>query len=170
MHVIRLNGPWEIKPIAHTLILPDGATTDELGVLPAAGQTQIRADWSESLGAAFRGRVRYTRRFGRPSGLETRDRVDLVVTQIDAFGAVELNGKPLVEVPWGAPATRVDITAQLRPRNILCVEVELPRADPSRPSLPRPGREGCAGGLIGEVRLEIFPGGSGPEGVSANPK
>ena len=157
MHVIRLHGPWELEPLAHTRFLPDGSTTVEPGELPPARRTQVPADWAESLGRDFRGRVRYTRRFGRPSSLETVDRVELVVTRVDAFGAVELNGELLVQIPWGKLDARVDITSQLQLRNVLCVEVELPHADPDCPPLLRPGRVDSAGGLIGEVRLEIFP-------------
>jgi len=161
IHIIRLHGPWEYEPLARTRSLPDGSTVTELDELPPGGRIQIPADWTDSLGSDFRGRVRYTRRFGRPTGLETVALVQLVLAQIDAFGTVELNGKPLVQIPCGKLDTRVDITHQLQPRNELRVEVELPRTEPDSPPLPRPGREDRPGGLIGEVRLEIFELGTG---------
>jgi beta-galactosidase/beta-glucuronidase len=110
-------------------------------------------DWSNSLGAEFRGRVAYTRPFQRPTGLSLGQRVELVLEGIDAFGSVSLNGSPLIEIPSGGEQARVDVAPLLVDRNELVVEVELPPADeePTRP----PGREQSPGGLYGEVRLEI---------------
>lgn len=157
-HIIRLRGPWDYEPLSRTRLLPDGTIREEgAGELPPAGRIQMPADWAETLGAEFRGRVRYTRRFGCPSGLATNDLIELVIVQVDALGAVHLNGRPLVGIPAGQLNTRVDITRRLQPRNELHVEVELPDVDPAAPTLPRPGRGDRPGGLIGEVRLEIFP-------------
>jgi hypothetical protein len=155
IHIIRLRGPWQYEPLARTRLLPDGSTITETGEVPGAGSMQMPADWNAALGSEFRGRVRYTRRFGRPRGLEDGDRVQLVLAQLDAFGAVCLNARPLVRIPPGMLDTRVDITDRLQPRNELSVEVELPRCDAASPPLPRLGRENRAGGLVGEVRLEI---------------
>jgi hypothetical protein len=118
------------------------------------------ADWGESLGTGFRGRVEYSRCFNRPTGLEPGQRVDLVLEGLDAFGSVALNGQRLGDIDAGAAAVRIDISSLLADRNHLVVEVELPSADDSGNSPQRPaGREHLPGGLYGEVRLEIHESG-----------
>jgi hypothetical protein len=155
-HVIRLRGPWEYCPLARTIMLADGSHRFETNNLPAAGRITMPADWGETLGADFRGRVSYLRRFGRPTGLAAADRVELVVDCADAFGCVALNGQRLGDIAAGGLPWRCDITARLRTRNELVIEVELPHLTADSPSLARSGREGLPGGLIGEVRLEIL--------------
>jgi len=121
----------------------------------AAGTVRVPADWSKELGIDFFGRVRYLRRFGRPTGLHDTDRVDLVVAQVDAWASVFLNQSALGEILLAARDTRFDVTDKLLVRNELVVEVELPRELAASPTLPRGDRAGRAGGLVGEVRLEI---------------
>jgi beta-galactosidase/beta-glucuronidase len=114
------------------------------------------ADGGAAPGADFRGRVSYRRRFGRPTGLDAADRVELVIDCVGAFGCVALNGQELGEIAAGGSPWRCDITARLQPRNELAIEVELPQLAADGPSLVRPGRDGLPGGLIGEVRLEMY--------------
>jgi hypothetical protein len=82
--------------------------------------------------------------------------VEVVVDRVDALGCVWLNGQSLGEIPAGGQPWRCDVTARLKPRNELIIEVELPPAADGASPVPRPGREGLPGGLVGEVRLEIF--------------
>ena len=152
-HVIRLRGPWEYRPLFRLAILPGGSQRRETCDLPAAGRIAVPGDWGATLGADFRGRVAYRRPFGCPTGLAAADRVDLVIERVDAYGRALLNGQSLGEIPAGGCLWRREITAGLRPRNELVVEVELPGGDPPP---ARPGREDRPGGLVGEVRLEIF--------------
>jgi hypothetical protein len=155
-HTIRLRGPWELRPLARTVLLPDGTTVAEPLPLPDGGSQQIPSDWSASLGADFRGRVRYVRWFHRPTNLTSEDRVVLRVVQVDAWGEVALNESPLGEIAVGQTDWQCDVTGRLLPRNQLCLEVELPRLAENSPALPRGGRDGLPGGLIGEVALQIF--------------
>lgn len=153
-HTIRLRGPWQCRPLARTVLIASGETASESGELPIGGRVEVPADWGGLLGADFRGRVRYTRGFGIPTGIEPGQRLDLVVERVDAFGQVFLNGQPLGTV--ADTLARFDVTVLLKPRNELIIEVELPRLTPESAPLPRPGREGLPGGLVGEVRLEIL--------------
>jgi hypothetical protein len=163
-HVIRLRGPWQVRPLARTVLVAGGSTEETPGPLPPAGRSEVPSDWGDALGRDFRGRVRYLRRFGCPTGLGEQDRVELVVERVDAFGAVWLNSQSLGPIPAGGRAVRFDITARLQPRNELVLQVELPALIAGSPPLARPGREGLPGGLIGEVRLEIVV----PEAGSAD--
>jgi beta-galactosidase/beta-glucuronidase len=144
-HAIRLRGPWDYQPLACTVLRPDGSTQAVSGSLPPAGRVEMPADWGRTLGTDFRGRVRYVRRFGCPSGLEPADRVELLIDRLDAFGTVWLNGQLLLDVPPGETPSRVDVTARLRPRNELVIEVECPRETSGMPSLQRGDRGRPAG-------------------------
>ncbi len=154
-HVIRLRGPWEYEPLARTFIAADGTRTENCENLPAPGRQHMPADWGQTLGADFRGRVRYTRRFGLPTNLEPHEQVWLVIDGIDYFGKVALNDEVLGELVGYEAPREFEITAKLRERNLLTLEVELP-AYAEGASVPfRPGRTNLPGGLIGEVRLEV---------------
>ena len=121
-----------------------------------------RAGWScpaigRGIGRDFRGRVRHVRAFGRPTRLEPGEQVWLVVSAVDLAGTAELNGQPLGPLAGFREPTRFEVTDRLAERNELVIEVELPplaEADEQRLR-----RAGLPGGLIGEVRLEIFPPG-----------
>lgn len=153
-HAIRLRGPWQYEPLARTVLLPDGTTEPEPGELPPPGRIIIPSDWGETLGADFRGRVKFLRRFNRPTGLDPLHRVFIVIEQIDAFGCVSLNEASLGEIPAVASQTQFEITKLIQPHNILCIEVELPRTSPES-DLSHRRDQNQPGGIIGEVRLEI---------------
>jgi beta-galactosidase/beta-glucuronidase len=112
----------------------------------------IPADWSATLGADFRGRVRYTRRFHRPTGLDAGERVFLVIERVNATGTAQLNGQRLGDVSRVGGPFRFEVTRQLQPSNLLTIDVELPRDDGR--TAP-PASQPLTGGLIGSVRLEL---------------
>ncbi|HPM81075.1 MAG TPA: hypothetical protein PLF81_10260 [Candidatus Anammoximicrobium sp.] len=155
-HVIRLRGPWEHRLVARTSPPAGGPPGTGTSELPPSGWVVMPADWNATLGPSFCGRVAYHRRFGRPTGLGPADRVDLVIDGVDASGSVRLNGESLGEIPLGWQVWRCDVTARLRPRNELIVEVERTPVIDGKPPIPRPGRDGLPGRLMGDVRLEIF--------------
>jgi hypothetical protein len=98
--------------------------------------------------------VRYHRVFQSPTGLESGERVWLVVEPPRSRGAVKLNGTPLGDIAFGGRAFRFDITARLEDHNRLEIVVEHPALDGDSVAnddsdINRPG------GLVGEVRLEI---------------
>lgn len=146
MHSIRLRGPWQLEPLARFALRPDGGCQRVTKTLPAACRTTMPADWSAALGHDFLGVVRYTRNFQRPTGLESGDKVWLVVEPPRSKAAVRINEHPLGEVCHGGPAGRFDITSLLAPSNLLEIEVEHSKDDAG---------DGRCGGLVGEVRLEI---------------
>jgi hypothetical protein len=112
------------------------------------------ADWSDPLGNEFLGRVRYTRTFQKPTGLERGDKVWLLVEPPRSLGIVQLVSRELGTVRWGGAGGRFDITPLLADRNTLEIIVDHPALDAAnRPSSDSSLRS--AGGLVGEVRLEI---------------
>lgn len=142
------------------------APPNDPGTAPA--RQTLPDDWSATLGPGFRGRVLYRRRFNRPTGLDAHNRVWLVIEGVDPRGHFALNGHALGTIDGYALPVESDVTELLAAANVLEVEVELPaEVAPSRahpplpaagrllPAIPRPGREHLAGGLVGEVRLEI---------------
>jgi hypothetical protein len=163
-HIIRLRGPWDYEPLARFVTQADGSTSVTNEKLPPSGVIELPADWAGVLGADFQGRVRFTRRFHRPTGLEATSRVSLVMDDVDWQAEVALNDSVLgavicsqsVESPIAqrCPA-RFDITTLLSPQNQLSIVITSPTLDAGNYPLPRPGRIGQRGGLIGLVRLEI---------------
>lgn len=91
----------------------------------------------------------WSRSFGRP-GIAAGERVWLVIER-PAAGEVLLNGRPLPPTPGGDATWRHDVTADLRRRNELRLEVR-PPLGPGTPSgrVPLPA-------ALGLVALEIEP-------------
>jgi beta-galactosidase/beta-glucuronidase len=156
-HVIRLRGPWDLEPLARDVPTGGGGYRREVGDLPAGGRVQVPGDWQASLGAHFVGCVRYTRRFNCPTNLGPDERVWLAFDGVDYQSQVTLNAQALGAVQGYGSPSRIEITSLLEPRNVLALDISLPAIVFNDEQL-RPGRAGQAGGLIGEVRLEISSG------------
>jgi len=154
MHTIRLRGPWQLEPIVRFVLQPDGTYRPVRKDLPPPAKATMPADWSEPLGADFLGRVRYQRVFQKPTGLESGERVWLVIEGPRSRGVVELNRKRLGDVSHGESFGRFDVSELLEDHNGLEIVVEHPALDASG----RTNHDSVAvapGGLVGEVRLEI---------------
>jgi hypothetical protein len=149
MHTIRLRGPWQLEPILRFVPQADGAYRWVKDGLPPAARETMPADWSSCFGPDFLGRVRYHRIFQKPTGLDSGERVFLVVEPPRSRGAVSISNRLLGEVEQGGLPSRFDITACLADHNRLEIIVEHPRSCDSPIDAQLPG------GLIGEVRLEI---------------
>ncbi len=164
LHAIRLRGPWDYVPLAAFVerdvgdvsdIGDAGALVESTVDLPPAGRMAMPADWGESLGCAFRGRVAYRRRFGQPTGVESAERVWLVCDGAEAWATLTVNGERLGDVNGPASRSEFDVTALLRERNELTATVECPRRTADGRFADRGERSALPGGLVGEVRLEI---------------
>ena len=116
-HVIRLRGPWQYEVPARTRRRPDGTTESIPDRLPPPGTISPPYDGGQFLGVDFFGRVLFRRRFGKPTGLDSGERVFLVVQSVDAFGTVELNGNRLGAIPGRGGDFRLDVTDELEPQN-----------------------------------------------------
>ena len=129
-HVIRLRGPWTYEPLEHHAGKSPAAANSPL---PDGGTGQA-PDWTETLGAHFRGRVRFTRFFNCPTNLGADERVRLACDGADARGTVALNGRKILELD-GSVARSCDITDALRPRNEIVAEIDLRLAAEEIPTL-----------------------------------
>jgi hypothetical protein len=115
-HRIRLRGPWDCEPVPLSAATDNGPrTTDEPG------------------------RVRFRRRFGYPGRIDDYERVWLTFSGVEGTADVWLNGHFLGRQEQPAGAFEYEVTALLRARNELVVEVEGP----------------AMGGLWGEVAMEV---------------
>jgi hypothetical protein len=154
MHSIRLRGPWQLEVVWRYVLDEDGTYRHDRENLPAAVRMTMPADWSAALGGDFLGRVRYCRTFQKPTGLESGERVWLVVESPRSAGVVELNRKRLGDVRGGEGTGRFDITELLEDHNRLEILVEHPAVDDEN-CAANAGAKSPPGGLVGEVRLEI---------------
>jgi hypothetical protein len=96
--------------------------------------------WGEGGLGGLAGRVRFRRRFGWPGRIDAHERVWLTFAGVDGSADLSLNGHPLGRHGPAAGLFEYEVTALLRPRNELVVEVEAPDD---------------RGGLSGEVALEV---------------
>jgi beta-galactosidase/beta-glucuronidase len=152
-HIIRLRGPWQLRPLVRFVTGGEGEHREEPLDAPPC-RVSVPGDWTDALGCDFLGRARYTRPFNRPTNLEPHERVWLVLEGVDLQGSVLLNGLLLGSAAGCQTAVRFDITMALTLHNLLEVDVTMTAAALPDPSV-RPARAGLAGGLTGEVRLEI---------------
>src|SRR5689334_15161480 len=106
MHTIRLRGPWEYSVLSRWLARGTEESTEPL---PADGKLEMPADWGATLGSDFRGRVRYRRRFGYPTGLQAEDKIDLVFERVNASGRVWLNDVLIGEIPSGGQPAKFSV-------------------------------------------------------------
>ena len=154
MHIIRLRGPWQLQAVARFAARADGHYGVVRDDLPTSTRATMPADWSESFGPGFLGRVRYVRTFQKPTGLDAGERVWLVVEAPRSKAIVRLADQSLGSVLVDGPAGRFDISSLLADRNMLEIMVEHPVPDEQSHSVDAAAI--CLpGGLIGEVRLEI---------------
>lgn len=154
MHIIRLRGPWQVEAMARFVLQPEGSYKAEHDGLPPSVRATMPADWAAVLGGDFFGRARFGRVFQKPTGLESGERVWLVVEPLRTRGVVELNRKPLGEVFWSESSARFEITELLEDHNRLEIAVEHPALDASG-AADDDSDTNVPGGLVGEVRLEI---------------
>ena len=155
MHTIRLRGPWNYQPLARTTWTPTGTSLPTEEDVPAGGRLNIPSSWEPVLGENFFGQVRFQRYFHSPTGLTEQDQVFIRIDEVDALASVYLNDQPLGDIPPGAGPTRFDVTILLQQRNQLEIVVDLPMLLSDSAPLQRAGSPEQAGGLTGEVAIEI---------------
>lgn len=117
---------------------------------------RLRQPWEE-LPATTPGRAVFCRRFNRPTGLDTWERVLLEVDRMIFSGELSVNGTPIGQLKSGQLFT-ADITHLLQPSNELRAEVDCQSAAASPPpsaSIYIVDPAEPIGSPIGDVRLVI---------------
>jgi hypothetical protein len=154
-HNIRLRAPWQLQALVRYVPLGASELREQTADLPPPAKAEVPGDWTELLGADFLGRVRYTRAFNCPTNLDANDRVWLVCEGVDGTAGFNLNGESIFTVDGCDRLASLDVTTQLRPHNLLTVDVGMFPSGHAE-HVPRAmGRAGRGGGITGEVRLEI---------------
>ena len=113
----------------------------------------LGAAWEPPAPAEADGHLLWTRRFGRPGGLQADDQVLLVVLQPTVAADVVLNGVRLPPLSAGAGHWSQDVTPLLRERNELLLTVAASANDGVTHG--QRGR-GLLPSVIGTVALEIM--------------
>jgi hypothetical protein len=129
VHRIRLRGPWQYQPLSQFQQSADGTFAEQTDSLPQGGTITPPLDLCQTpLGRAYRGRVRYRRRFGRPARIGPLEVIHLVVPPLTSAAEIHLNGNFLGQVRPHS-AGRFDVTTQLQARNEMWIDIVSP-ADP----------------------------------------
>ena len=147
-HVIRLRGPWHWE--AHDHASEDSAAAGESAHLPPSPGGRARTfSAPDGLPDALAGkairRVRLSRKFHRPTGLDSDVSVELVIERLAAVGQIRLNNAPLGSLP--SDTVRFRITDQLHTTNELQLDLDVGLEADWAPE-----------GLSVDVRLEIIGG------------
>lgn len=145
---IFLRGPWQCEPLARAERDANGGIAWSTSPLPAPSTVRLPATWKDLFGS-FRGRIRFRRRFHRPTNLEPEDRVYLAFDGIGGAAAISTNGCLLGAVPAHGGTAQFDITDVLTNENELLVDLEFT----ALAGVPD------AGGLYAAVALEIHHAG-----------
>jgi hypothetical protein len=117
--------------------------------------------WEPPAAVEADGRVFWTRRFGRPGGLEPGDRVLLVVAAAAVAAEVRVNAVSLPPLTAHADRWTHDITPLLRDRNELRITVAAPAQSDS---VREPQGRGPLPSVLGRVTLEIVAAGHAASG------
>lgn len=152
VHRMHLKGPWEYEVLSQSSALE--ATGGSAAAptapashsdVPATGTVRMPSTWEQSFGA-FRGSVRFQRRFHAPTNLDENERVFVVFDGIGGAAHVVMNDHLLGEIPNPQSTAEFEVTALLQKNNRLQIEI-------------RYEGTGCEnsphGGLWGPVALEI---------------
>lgn len=134
VHRIRLMGPWDF----------DWSGTDSSSASPQRGSIKMPCTW-RSLFGNEKGHATFSRRFHRPTNLESHEKVVLVFSGLGGDGDVSLNGVRLRSFTLADQTLECDVTERLLPFNQLQVAI---RFDPTV------GNE-APGGLYEPVIIEI---------------
>src|SRR5262245_13236267 len=119
MHTIRLRGPWQLEPVARFVPQADGTYRPVNDDLPQPARVNMPADWASAGGQDFLGRVKCSRGFNTPTGLESGHKVFLVVEEPRSEACILLAGKLVGVVYPGESTSRFDITDRLQVHNHL---------------------------------------------------
>lgn len=133
IHSMRLKGPWEYDWVSPQL------SEETLGCA-LSGTVSVPASWESCFGKTP-GTVLWSRRFQKPTNLETTERVMIAAPTLAGIRAVRVNGASLPLDDQPERGFRFDVTEALRPTNLLQIEMtcdsesEVPHRGMTEPAL-----------------------------------
>jgi hypothetical protein len=139
-HRIRLRGPWTCQQLYRIVVGPAGGISRSSELLPPAFRVTMPSSWIDAGLGDFRGGLRLVRPFGYPGRIDDFERVWLTFAGLGGIATVTLNDTILGNIDGRGSPADFEITALLKPRNLLVVEIE---------------SQAALGGLWGEVALEV---------------
>lgn len=136
VHCIRLKGPWEFQWTEG--FSPESPDDRE------SGRRNLPASWEDCFGGRS-GRVSWTRRFQRPTNLDSNERVLLSLEGNCGIERVTLNGNLVPHAKIDGLSDRYDLTPGLLPTNLITVDIVRGESDST-----------AVTGLASPVQLEIW--------------
>ncbi len=121
---MNLKGPWYYDwldgPEPADVFLARCADRDS----PQMSTSRVRmpATWQDAFGAVA-GTVLLRRRFGRPSNLESNERVHVALDELVVEAEVSVNGESVASVMRGAEPRTFDVTERLNASNELALKL-----------------------------------------------
>ena len=145
IHRMHLKGPW----IYEWLDGPHGSTgcietaASDNSPLLADSRVRMPCSWQSAFGG-MSGRIRFSRRFQRPTNLDENERVHIAFDGIGGQAQIAVNGQEIGRLSNNVETVSFDITSILSVSNELSVELSF-----------SPDNEATPGGLHQPVAIEI---------------
>jgi len=149
---MNLKGPWDYEwldgphPISESS--PGETETTSDSFLLAHSRVRMPSSIEDAWGAVS-GRVRFRRRFQKPTNLEPHERVHIAFDGLGGDATVTLNDDPLARLSDVTEPCSFEVTDHLGPTNILQVDLLWTSVEGPHPDGPN------RGGLWGAVGIEI---------------
>lgn len=145
IHRMHLKGPWFYQwldgPVASDSSTENVTTQDS--PLLADSRVRMPSSWQSAFGNAS-GRIRFSRRFQRPTNLDNNEHVHIAFDGIGGQAIIAVNGEELGNLADTSDTVSFDMTSLLKLSNELTVELTFSAEPDSRP-----------GGLFEPVAIEI---------------
>jgi hypothetical protein len=145
---MNLKGPWDYEwldgPHALADSVADPPPAEDNEFLLAHSRVRMPSSIEDAWGAVS-GRVRFQRRFQKPTNLEPHERVHIAFDGLGGTAALTLNGESLTRLCDVESTQTFDVTDQLGQSNTLAVELTWGPAESRQHQ----------GGLWGAVAIEI---------------
>ena len=148
LHRMNLKGPWDYEwldgPHPTGEAVSDSETTAENEFLLAHSRVRMPSSIQDAWGEVT-GRVRFQRRFQKPTNLEEHERVHIAFDGLGGQATVSLNDEPLIELTDLSEPCTIDVTDRIGQSNVISVELTWNAAECSSEK----------GGLWKPVAIEI---------------
>lgn len=154
IHRMHLKGPWKYEWIEgpHGAGDSDDSTPEEESPLLADSRVRMPSTWQSAFGNVS-GRMRFRRRFQRPTNLDSNERVHIAFDGLGGRADISINGQEIGSLEDTTDTHSFDITSLLKLSNELTVELSFSPDDTQ-----------ARGGLREPVALEIHLVPSPPAG------